>query len=121
MPASNKLLLPLAAVLLFACGMALNEALDRDDVKVTAKVLALDFLDNDEIDQLLPGLEEQRETLLELGKADIDNGLSPALMFNPVLRLEQLPADPTVSAPASAPELLAVNSERTESWIWTLL
>ena len=101
----RKILLPLLAIAiaLVASGMALSEALGRDDVKTAAEVLALDFLDDEEIDQLLPGLERQKATLEALGKADIANGLAPALTFNPVLRPEQLPASTTVSAPAAAP------------------
>ncbi|MEM6770831.1 MAG: amidase family protein, partial [Bacteroidota bacterium] len=71
----------------------------------TAEVLALDFLDDEEIDQFLPALERQVSTLASVGTAGLDNGLSPALTFNPVLRPEQLPADPTVSAPAAPPPL----------------
>jgi|AntRauTorckE5430_2_1112549.scaffolds.fasta_scaffold00690_2 Asp-tRNA(Asn)/Glu-tRNA(Gln) amidotransferase A subunit family amidase len=112
----HNLLLLLAGLLLFASGMALNEALTRADVETAAKVLALDFLDDDEIDLMLPELEEQHEALVTLGKANIPNDVAPALAFNPVLRAEQLPADPTVSAPAfrlrsvttSAPEILHV-------------
>lgn len=104
----RKIMPVLLLVLVFACGMALNEAISRSDVQTTADVLALDFLDDEEIDQLLPGLEQQKETLAELGKADIANGLSPALTFNPVLRAEQLPASSTVSAPASAPAFITV-------------
>lgn len=99
----RKLGFPLLAILIFACGMALNEAISRSDAQTTADVLALDFLDDEEIDQLLPGLEQQQATLAELAKANIANGLSPALTFNPVLRPEQLPASSTVSAPAAAP------------------
>lgn len=96
-------LIVLAGLLLFASGMALNEALTRTDVATAAKVLALDFLDEDEIDLMLPELEEQREALAALGRADIANEVAPALAFNPVLRAEQLPANSTVSAPAAAP------------------
>lgn len=102
---SSKLLYSLFALLLLACGMALNEAFDRGDIQTAASVLGLDFLDEEEIDLFLPALEEQVATLTSIGTADLDNGLSPALTFNPVLRPEQLPADPTVSAPAAPPTL----------------
>jgi Asp-tRNA(Asn)/Glu-tRNA(Gln) amidotransferase A subunit family amidase len=95
----------LAAFVLVASGMALNEALNRADIETAAKVLALDFWDTDEIDLALSGLEEQRETLEKLGRTDIGNSLSPALIFNPVLRADQLPASSTVSAPAAPPPL----------------
>ncbi len=99
-----KLLLGLfTALLLFASGMALNEALTPADVETAAKVLGLDFWDAEEIELGLTDLQDQQETLLKLGQANIDNGLAPAIVFNPVLRPEQLPADPTISAPAAPP------------------
>ncbi|MBC6995618.1 amidase [Neolewinella lacunae] len=97
-----------AALFLLASGMAINEALTRAEVATAAKVLALDFWDAEEIDLALPDLEEQMKNLAEIGHAEIPNGLSPALVFNPVLRAEQLPASKTVSAPASAPEYITV-------------
>jgi len=101
---SRKLFLTALGTLFFlACGMALNEALTRAQVATAAEVLGIDFLDDEEIDQALPGLEDNRKILLELGQADIPNELSPALVFSPVLRAEQIPADPTVTGPASAP------------------
>jgi len=102
----RPLLLFAAALLLLTTGMALNEALTRAEVYQAAKVFGLDFLDDDEVDLMLPDLENSRETLAELGKADIPNGLTPALVFNPVLRAEQLPASTTVSAPAAPPNTI---------------
>ncbi len=100
---TRSLFLVLAALCIFACGMALNEALTKSDIETAAKVLGIDFLDDDEIELGLSGLEEQRETLLKLGHTPINNDISPTLIFNPVLRAEQLPASKTVSAPAAAP------------------
>ncbi|MEM9930361.1 MAG: amidase [Bacteroidota bacterium] len=100
----RKYLLPFfAALALIASGMALNEALTPSEIETAAKVLGLDFWDEEEITLGLADLQEQQATLLELGKANIDNGVAPAITFNPVLRPEQLPADPTISAPASPP------------------
>ncbi|WP_273446298.1 amidase [Neolewinella agarilytica] len=108
----------LAALLLIATGMALNEALTRAQVATAAEVLGIDFLNDEEIDQALPGLEDNRKTMLELGQADIPNELSPALVFSPVLRAEQLPADQTVSGPASAPDMLTVSQkEGSVHWL----
>ncbi|TXF87691.1 amidase [Neolewinella aurantiaca] len=101
----KPLLLTGIALLIFAFGMAINEALTKSDVETAAKVLGIDFLDDDEIELALPGLERQRETLQELGQTPLNNGLSPTLIFNPVLRAEQLPASKTVSAPAAPPPL----------------
>jgi Asp-tRNA(Asn)/Glu-tRNA(Gln) amidotransferase A subunit family amidase len=101
----SKILMACAALLIFASGMAINEALTKSDIETAAEVLGIDFLDDEEIELALPGLERQRETLLKLGQTPIANGLSPTLIFNPVLRSEQLPASKTVSAPAAPPPL----------------
>ncbi|MGK0333579.1 MAG: hypothetical protein ACI974_000395, partial [Paraglaciecola sp.] len=99
----SKILMAFAALLIFASGMAINEALTKSDIETAAEVLGIDFLDDEEIELALPGLERQRETLLTLGQTPINNGLSPTLIFNPVLRRDQLPASKTVSAPAAPP------------------
>lgn len=104
----QKRYLALAALCLVLVGMALNEAISRTDVATAAKVLALDFLDEEEIDQLLPDLAEQHEALTAIAQTDIDNAVAPVLAFNPVLRPEQLPASKVVSAPASAPDYIVV-------------
>lgn len=95
----SRLTVFLTAFVLLATGMALNEALSRAEVRAAATVLGLDFLDNEEIDLLLPDLEERLLDLETIGEADLPNDLSPALVFNPVLRPEQLPTDTTVSYP----------------------
>lgn len=104
----KNLFLLITAIILVASGMALNEALNRAEIETAAKVLAQDFWDADEIDLALPGLERQRETLEKLGQAAIDNSLSPAIVFNPVLRADQLPASSTVSAPAASPRFIRI-------------
>ena len=98
------LYLALAALLCFATGMAVNDALTPSDLYTAAKVLGLDFLDDDEVDLMLDDVIKQTATLEELGKLEVDNGIAPALAFNPVLRPDQLPASNTVSGPASAPD-----------------
>ena len=108
MARTSRLLLCLSALAVFLAGMAVSAALTRADVYTAADVLAIDFLDDDEIDLMLPDLEEQRKTLTTLAETPLDNGLSPALTFDPVVRASQLPADTTVSAPASAPETITV-------------
>ena len=91
-------------LLMLAVCMAGADALTKSDLFTAAKVLGLDFLDDDEAELMLEGVQEQTETLEALGKMDIANDIAPAVTFNPVLRPEQLPASPTVSAPAAAPE-----------------
>ncbi|MEM9259623.1 MAG: amidase [Bacteroidota bacterium] len=113
MPTRYRPLLALAFLVTLACGMALNEALTKADVHTAAKVFSLDFLDDEEVDLMLPDLEESRETLAELGKADIPNEVTPALVFNPVLRAEQLPAATTITAPAAPPGFLTETAMAT--------
>ncbi|MEL7162458.1 MAG: hypothetical protein AAFN92_16990, partial [Bacteroidota bacterium] len=104
-------------IFLLTTGMTLNETLTRADVHVAAKVLGVDFLDDEEVDLMLPDLEDSRETLLELGQVEIPNEVSPALVFDPVLRAEQLPAIKTVSAPAAPPSFITVpNGQMDLQW-----
>lgn len=107
----KKIYFSLVALVVFACGMAVNEALEKTDLYTAAKVLGLDFLDDDEVELMLEDVKEQTETLEALGKIEVDNGVSPAIVFNPVLRADQLPTSPTVSAPASAPLILEVQQQ----------
>lgn len=107
----KKIYFSLVALVVFACGMAVNEALDKSDLYTAAKVLGLDFLDDDELELMLEDVKEQTETLEALGKIEVDNGVSPAIVFNPVLRADQLPTSPTVSAPAAAPLTLEVQQQ----------
>ena len=88
--------------------MAIDSAITKADLYTSAKVLSLGFLDDDEVELMLEDVREQTETLAELGKVEIDNGTSPAIVFNPVLRPSQLPASPKISGPASAPDVLTV-------------
>ncbi|OAV44026.1 amidase [Lewinella sp. 4G2] len=110
-----KRTLPLLAIALicFATGMAVNDELTKADLFAAARVLGLDFLDDDEVELMLEDVQEQTATLEKLGEISIDNGVSPALAFNPVLRPDQLPASNTVSAPAAAPDVLTVNATTT--------
>ena len=109
-----RLLLPLTLLLTLATGMALNEALSRTDVQTAAEVLGLDFLDDGEIDLMLPDLEQQLQDLQAVAQMDILNDVSPTLVFNPVLRPEQLPASSIVSAPATPPPSVTVPGGKVE-------
>ena len=80
-------------------------AVTPDQVKSAAAVLGLDFLDDDEIEMMLPDLEENLASFDSIATTSIPNDLSPALVFSPVLRPEQVPADTTVTAPAAPPNL----------------
>ncbi len=83
----NKAYLPLLLLATLLLGMALNEAITRSQVETTAEVLGLDFLDADEIDLMLPDLEDTRKDLLEISQLKLDNGVSPALIFDPFVDL----------------------------------
>ena len=109
-----RLLLPLTLLLTLATGMALNEALSRTDIQTAAEVLGLDFLDDGEIDLMLPDLEQQLQDLQAVAQMDIPNDVSPTLVFNPVLRPEQLPASSIVSAPATPPPSVTVPGGKVE-------
>jgi Asp-tRNA(Asn)/Glu-tRNA(Gln) amidotransferase A subunit family amidase len=80
-------------------------SVEPEDVRSAARVLGLNFLDDGEIDLMLPDLEENREALDSIATRDIPNALSPAIVFNPVLRSDQLPDSDSVTAPASPPPL----------------
>ena len=95
--------LPLALLLLTATAAVTTLAPSPDEVKAAAAVLGIDFLDDEEIELMLPDLEDNLQAFDTIGKTDIPNELSPALVFSPVLYPEQLPADTTVSGPAAPP------------------
>jgi Asp-tRNA(Asn)/Glu-tRNA(Gln) amidotransferase A subunit family amidase len=82
---------------------ALTLDITPDEVHTAARVLGLDFLDDEEVDLMLPDLEDNRQALDSIAARSIPNALSPAVVFNPVLREEQLPDSEEVVAPASAP------------------
>ena len=112
----QRYLLPLA-LLLFIAAAATTANITAEQVETAAAVLGIDFLDDDEIDLMLPDLEENLAAFDTIGKTDIPNDLSPALVFSPVLRPEQLPADTAITAPASPPERLVVqNAELDLQW-----
>ena len=107
-----KLLLP--AVLVFFVGMAVADALDKTDLFTAAKVLALDFLDDDEADLMLEDVRGQTENLAKLAAMRLSNDVSPAIVFNPVLRPDQLPEASVVSFPVmteAEAKSMAVNKE----------
>ena len=114
----------------FAGGMALNDALTPDEVATAARVLALDFLDREEIEQMLPDLEETRAALDTLGHAGLNNALSPALLFDPfggvspldraTPRTSRVAAPPpdTVRPPANRADLAWYTVEQLASLIY---
>ena len=95
------LLIPFILLLLAVTAVAITP----DQVMTTAAVLGLDFLDEEEVELMLPDLEENLAALDSISHTTIRNEVSPALIFSPVVRPEQLPADTTVSAPAAPPNL----------------
>ncbi len=103
--------LPLALLLFTATAAVATLAPTPDQVKAAAAVLGIDFLDEEEIELMMEDLEDNLEAFDTIGKMDIPNGLSPALVFNPVIRPGQLPADTSVTAPATPPKILTVNAE----------
>ena len=107
----TPLLLLLAAALFT---ISVTAALAPEQIRTAATVLGIDFLDDEEIDLMLPDLEENLEAFAEIAAADVPNGVSPALVFNPVLRFSQLPADTSVTAPATPPIVLTVPLPETD-------
>ncbi len=103
---------------LLLLAMAVAVALSPDQVKSAAAVLGIDFLDDEEIDLMMPDLEENLASLDSIAATVIPNGLSPAIVFNPVLRADQLPADTSVTAPATPPEGLPFTSMDTLQLEW---
>lgn len=89
----------LCSFLLLAAAVALSP----EQVKDAATVLGIDFLDDEEIELMMPDLEENLASFDSIAATSIPNDLSPALVFDPVLRSEQLPVDTSVTAPASPP------------------
>ncbi|WP_116106451.1 amidase [Lewinella sp. IMCC34191] len=110
--------LPLALLLLTATAAVTNLAPSPDQVKAAAAVLGIDFLDDEEIELMMDDLEENLEAFDTIGKMDIPNGLSPALVFSPVLRPDQLPADTSVTAPTTPPEVLSVDGGNINGLEW---
>ena len=94
-------LLPLVLLLLAVTAVPITP----DQVMTAAAVLGLDFLDEEEVELMLPDLEENLAALDSISHRTIDNGVSPALVFSPVVRPGQLPVDTSVSAPATPPKL----------------
>jgi len=76
-------LLLTAAFLLGAFTHFLSEEITREDARRAAHVVGLDFTDA-ELDSLLPNLENQRRTYLELRQHPFPNDLLPALLFDPL-------------------------------------
>lgn len=109
-------LLLLSAVLLLLVAAA--AALTPEQVQTAARVLGIDFLDEDEIDMMLPDLEDNLAALDSIASSDIPNDLSPALVFSPVLRPDQLPVDTSIFSPAAPPEQTELPPAGELPWEW---
>ena len=91
----KKLNLPALLALSFFLGaftFHFSEKLTRADVHTAAKLMDLQFTDA-EIDSLLPDLEDALEDYQSIREADIPNGLSPAITFNPLPAGFQIPTE----------------------------
>ena len=108
-------LLPLC-LLLFAAGA--TAALTVEQVQQAATVLGIDFLDEEEIELMLPDLEENLPVFDSIASSNLPNELSPALVFSPVLRQEQLPSDTSVTSPAAPPQVASLPPADELPWEW---
>lgn len=60
----------------------IEDMLNAEDVKRAAHLMGMEFTQA-EIDSMLPDLEDNRKAYLNLRRETLDNGVSPALIFNP--------------------------------------
>ncbi len=72
-----------------------QEEITNPDVKSAAKIMDLEMTDQ-EIELLLPGLESAKKTYAGMREHTLENGVSPAVYFNPLpagyaLPMEQFP------------------------------
>ncbi|NRB64502.1 MAG: amidase, partial [Saprospiraceae bacterium] len=65
-------------------GFFFSDALNSDDVRAAAKIMALSFSD-EEITMMLPDLEEARRLYRTTRHLNVANELAPALVFNPII------------------------------------
>lgn len=118
--------LPLLAAT--TCAQTDPSLLTREAVRETEKLFGLDFSDQ-KTDQLLPGLQSQRDDFEALRRFPLSNSVPPALQFNPLpvgFRFEtrrrkfkasppphaKLPANPSDLAFCSIGELAALLKSR---------
>ena len=64
-------------------GAVVGNRLSPDDLIIAGKVAGLDF-SRSEIDSLREGVERDRLSYIESRKTPLDNGIAPALVFNPL-------------------------------------
>ncbi|MEO1259898.1 MAG: amidase [Bacteroidota bacterium] len=79
----NLILVIVLSFFLGAFTFYFSEGLTRNEAHTAAKTMGLQFTDA-EIDSLLPDIEEYQEAYQKNREAAIPNGLSPAIIFNPV-------------------------------------
>lgn len=109
----------LAATTLLGTGVAVGQTITKADLQAAARVLGIRFLDDEEADLMLPDLREQAATLQTIGGAELPNDLSPALVFSPVLRADQLPATTTVTVPTwPTPQAIAALPDTLPDLRW---
>jgi Asp-tRNA(Asn)/Glu-tRNA(Gln) amidotransferase A subunit family amidase len=107
-------------LLVFALGgltsLVLSEELTGGDVQSAAKVAGLSFTDS-EIELMLPDLENAREDYAANREHEIDNGLAPALVFNPILPGIEIP-DEQEEIRYSEPGQVTLPADRNElAWM----
>lgn len=71
----------------------IDAAFEKETIHRAAQLMGLEFTD-EEVDLLLPGLEDNLADYQELREKPIDNSVSPALVFNPLPAHYQLPKGP---------------------------
>ncbi|MCU0285207.1 MAG: amidase [Acidobacteria bacterium] len=63
---------------------AQEKNITKEDIKIAAKTIGIDFSDK-EIELMEPDVKENLESYLTLRKYTLDNGTSPAIYFNPLV------------------------------------
>lgn len=83
----NRTTLVILVIALFGGGLSLgaylSDELTAADIQTAAKVIGLEFT-SDEIELMLPDLENYREDFAANREIDIPNELAPSLVFNPI-------------------------------------
>ena len=87
------LLLSIIFVLGAFTGRFFSDKISSEDVVGAAKIAGLE-LTQTEIDSLLPGLEDARNSYVANRKSNLPNDLGPAIWFNPLLPGMKIPTGP---------------------------
>ncbi|MDX2072241.1 MAG: amidase [Haliscomenobacter sp.] len=87
------LLLSIIFVLGAFSGRFFGDKISSEDVVGAAKIAGLE-LTQSEIDSLLPGLEDARNSYVANRKTNLTNDLGPAIWFNPLLPGMKIPTGP---------------------------